>query len=309
MSNDKYKQASVSEYDNGLFGLEFHAFNDTGDDLHNLAIASYSQTGSSMDTSGIDHLRQGVEMRTLKHWLGSNQPKIWAGNMEHVVQIHTYGQPRAWVEFDKTTQWQDNQIEFSPLLFITDNSTYPYPIVFNGGPMDEEAAVIEPLTIPYRSGKSYIEGAHPVHRIKGNLEDGNPSSEIPQSNNKISQFIEYGIPVTTDYFLDGGQQYIGAGTLEDCIIIEGYSAFNTLTSAPFNDMRDEEIVAQLSIDSATPGSTDLITQLKLMSVELEDDIRENYYQKSAAAGYTVYGAQTRYGTDSCAYIGLQRGSS
>jgi len=308
-NNTKYTQPAASEYDNGLFGLEYHAFNDTGDDLHNMAIATYGQTGSSMDTSGIDHIRQGVEMRTMKHWLGSNQPKIWTGNIQHITQLHTYGQARSWVEYDNTIAWQDEQIEFNPLLFITDNSTYPLPIVFNGGPMDAEEAIIEPLTIPYRSEKNYIEGSLPVHRPKGNFEDGNPTSDNPQSNNRIMQFIEYDAPLTPSPFLDAGQQYFGAGALEDCIILEGYVAFTIRHGKPFDDTHDEEIVNQLNIDITTPGSVDFMTQLKLLSVELDEDLRGDYVRKSATAGYTVYGAQARYGTDSLAYLGSYRGST
>lgn len=308
-NNIKHTSPGSSEYDNGLFGLEFHAFNDTGDDLHNIATATYGQSGSSMDTSGIDHLRQGVEMRTMKHWLGSNQPKIWSGNIQHITQIHTYGQARSWVEYDNTTLWQDNQIEFNPLQFITDNSTYPMPIVFNGGPMDGEEASIEPLTIPYRSDKSYIEGSHPVHCSRGNFEDGNPTSDNPQSNNRIMQFIEYDAPLTPNPFLDAGQQYIGAGALENCIMVEGYVAYNIRHGKPFDDTHDEEIVKQLNIDISTPGSIDFITQLKLLSVELDDDMRETYTQKSATAGFTVYGpGQARYNTDSIAFINTMRGS-
>lgn len=308
MANNKYQQSGMSEYDDGLFGLEFHAFNDTGEDLHNIATATYGQTGSSMDTSGIDHIRQGVEMRTMKHWLGSNQPKIWTGNMQHITQIHTYGQARSWVEYDNTTKWQDNQIEFSPLQFITDNSTYPYPIVFNGGPMDSEEAVIEPLTIPYRSEKSYIEGALPVHRPKGNFEDGNPTSDNPQSNNRIMQFIEYDAPLSSAPFLDAGQQYLGNGAPDERIMVEGYVAYNIRHGKPFDDTRDEEIVKQLKIDITTSGSVDFITQLKLLSVELDDDLRENYTQKSATAGFTIDSAYGRYGTDSISYIGTRHGS-
>jgi hypothetical protein len=309
-NNKKYIQPSMSEYDNGLFGLEFHAFNDCGDVLHSVVVATYTQSGSSMDTSGIDGLRQGVEMRTMKHWLGSNQPKIWAGNINHITQIHTYGQARSWVEYGKTIQWYDNQIEFNPVLFITNNSRYPYPIVFNGGPMDSEEASIEPLTIPYRSEKSYIEGSHPVHRPKGNLEDGNPTSDIPQSNNRILQFIDYDAPITPSPFLDAGQQYIGAGALEDCIILEGYVNYNIRHGIPFDDTKNEEIVKQLNVDITTPGSTDFIGQLKLLHIELEDDIRENYGRRSASAGCSIYGGNSaRYGTDSIAFLGTYRGST
>ena len=54
---------------------------------------------------------------------------------------------------------------------------------------------------------------------------------------------------------------------------------------------------------------DFIAKLKLLHIELDDDIRETYTQKSATAGYSVYGPQqSLYGTDSIAFTGWLRGS-
>jgi len=309
MANNKYTQPAASEYDNGLFGLEYRAFNDTGADLHNIAVAIYGQTGSSMDTSGIDHIRQGVEMRTMKHWLGSNQPKIWTGNINHITRLHTYGQARSWTEYDNSITWDDSAIKFDPKKYITDVSSYPSPVSFNGGPMDAEEAIIEPLTILYRLDASMAEGSYPVHSPKGNFEDGNAINDNQPSNNRILQFIEYEAPLTAAPFLDSGQQYIGAGTLANCIIIEGHVIYVSRQGDPFDDTQDEDIVDQLTIVTSTPGSADFMTQLKLLSVNLENDLRQMYTQKSATAGFVIDSANGRYGTDSLAFAGTHRGST
>lgn len=307
---------SASEYDDGTFGLEFFPFIDdslTGKPPVIIVTASVGMNTSSMNTSAIDGLRQGVEIRTPKHWLTSNQPKIWSGNYKHFTRIMTYGQMRSWTEYQNNIGYYDNVIPFNPVLYIQSQNngtiTYPFPIYFNDGPQQGEEAAVEPLTYPFRLEKSYIEGAYPVRRPKGNIEDGNPTPDIPQSNNRILQFIEYNPPLVSDPFLEAGEQYIGAGSIKDCIYIEGYVDFVERIGEPFDDTENEEIVKQLSINPATSGSSEFLGALYQLNIELDDDIRETYTQKSAPAGYTVYGPnQSRYGTDSVAFVGWARGS-
>lgn len=309
--NQILEPPSKSEYRMDETDLEYIPYNDS-DPLgvfNKALILLTTPTSGGMDTSPIDRLRQGVEIRTPKHLLNTNQPKIWAGNFDHVTRITTLGQPRSWSEYQNNISWYDNTIEFNPVLYITNQEDYPYPIYFNNGPQQGEEAAIEPLTIPYRLDKSAVEGAYPIHRPKGNLEDGNPDSELPQANSRIFQFIPYDSAITQNPFLDGGQQYIGNGSVVDSIIIEGYVNFVRRVIEPFDDTEDEEIVKQLQIDTSSIEGQDFITQLKLLSIELDEDIRGDYTQKSATAGYTVYGPeQARYGTDSLAYIGWLRGS-
>jgi hypothetical protein len=312
---DKEPKAG-SDYDDGTFGLEFFPFHDdtlTGRAPEVLITPSIGMNTSSMNTSAFDHLRQGVEIRTAKHWLGSNQPKLWSGNYKHYTRIMTYGQMRSWTEYQNSITYDDEIIPFSPVQYIESQKngtmTYPLPIYFNNGPQEGEEAAIEPLTKPFRLEQSYIEGAYPARRPKGNIEDGNPTQDIPQSNNRILQFIDYEAPLVSDPFLDAGAGYIGDGPIEDCIIIEGYVDFVQRMGTPFDDTENEEIIKQLSIDSTTSGSQAFLGVLYELHMELDDDIRGSYTQKSATAGYSVYGPeQSRYGTDSIAYVGWLRGS-
>jgi hypothetical protein len=303
----------------GLSGAEFFPYNDSTSisspvlrigSMPEDVIAIYTQSGSGMDTSAFDKLRQGVEMRRPVHVYGSTQPKLWAGNILHRPQeFIPYGEARTWTEYENTTEYYDNTIPFNPIQYITSNNDYPYPIYFNDGPQQGQEAIMEPLTIPFRAETSYIEGAFPVHRPKGNLEDGNPTSDAVQSNNRILQFIAYEAPLTSSPFLDGGQQYIGSGAIEDDIIIEGYVNFVQRLGNPFDDTENEEIVKQLSINPNTVSNQTFLSRLELLDINLDEDIRETYTQKSATAGYSVYGPeQGRYGTDSIAYTGWSRGS-
>jgi len=303
----------------GLSGTEFFPYNDSTSisspvlrigSMPEDVIAIYTQSGSGMDTSAFDKLRQGVEMRRPVHVYGSTQPKLWAGNLLHRPQeFIPYGEARTWTEYENTTEYYDNTIPFNPIQYITSNNDYPYPIYFNDGPQQGQEAIMEPLTIPFRAETSYIEGAFPIHRPKGNLEDGNPTSDAVQSNNRVLQFIQYEQPLTAAPFFDGGQQYIGAGAIEDDIIIEGYVKFVQRLGNPFDDTENEEIVKQLSINSNTVSNQTFLSRLELLDINLDEDIRETYTQKSATAGYSVYGPeQGRYGTDSIAYAGWSRGS-
>ncbi len=309
--NIELEPVSRSEYRMDKVQLEFFPFNDSEpfkSDIQ-LLLSTSLITPGGMNVSASDGLRQGVEIRTNRHLFSSNQPKIWAGNFEHATRITTFGQFRSWTEYQNSITWNDNIIDFNPVLYITNQDTYPYPIYFNNGPQQGEEAVIEPLTSPYRLDQSVIEGAWPIHRPKGNIEEGNSDQALPYAYSRMFQFIPYNPPITPNPFLDAGQQYLGDGPITDDIIIEGYVDYTRRVIEPFDDTEDEEIVKQLDIDTSTAEGQDFIAQLKLLSIELDEDIRGDYTQKSAAAGYTVYGPeQARYGTDSVAYVGWLRGS-
>jgi hypothetical protein len=311
--NQELEPVSRSEYRMDKVQLEFFPFDDS-DPLETKIQAitlSSTPTSGGMDTSATDGLRQGVEILNGRHLFKSNQPKIWAGNFEHATRITTFGQFRSWTEYQNSITWNDNIIEFDPVFFIAigGKDNYPYPLYFNNGPQQGEEAAIEPLTIPFRLDQFKIEGAYPIHRPKGNIEDGNTDFALPYANSRTFQFIPYNPAITQNPFLDAGQQYIGLGPIVDDIIIEGYVDYVRRVIEPFDDTEDEEIVKQLEIDTSTVDGQDFIAQLKLLSIELDEDIRGDYTQKSAAAGYDVYGPeQARYGTDSVAYVGWMRGS-
>jgi hypothetical protein len=220
---------------------------------------------------------------------------------------------RSWTEFENTTEYYDNTIPFDPVYYIKSQNngiiTYPFPIYFNNGPQEGEETSIEPLTIPFRLITSIGEGAFPVRRPKGNLEDGNPTQNIPQSNNRILQFIEYNSPLTPNPFLDAGQEYIGSGSIQNAIIREGYVDFILRLGDPFDDTETETIVKELQFNAGSISGQTYKNALLKLQLDLDEDIRDTYTQKSATAGYTVYGPdQGRYGTDSIAYSGWSRGS-
>lgn len=310
LKNKELEPVSRSEYRMDKFELEFSPYNDS-DPQNSIinAISIYEQVGSGSNTSAVDGLRQGVEIRTNRHLFKSNQPKIWAGNFQHATKITTLGQARSWSEYQNNIAWHDNIIEFNPVQYITDKEQYPFPIYFNNGPQQGEECVIEPLTIPYRLEKSVVEGAWPIHRVRGNLEDGNPDTNLPQGNSRTSQLIPYEQQLVSDPFLDFGSYYLGAGPIDESIPVEGYIDYVRTVMTPYDDTKDEEIVKQVILLGDDSGDEDYLNLLKRLDINLDEDLRQDYTVKSATAGYSVYGPdQARYGTDSVAYVGWLRGS-
>jgi len=288
-------------------GLRFTPFDDSQQVAVGILAAIRSQVSSGYITKNIDPYRQGVEITSGKYLYNSTQPKLWAGNIFQIVNISTFGQARSWTEYTNNEIYDDMIIDFDPVQYINSGKNYPFPIYFNNGPMQEEEAIIEPFTIPYR--KDYIWGANPPRGVHAELEDGNNFADPKKGSSFIKQFIDYNPPLDPYYFLDDGQQYFGT-SVTSSVIINGYSPILIRNIDPFNDTNDEKIVAQISSSlDDTVANMDFIAKLKLLHIELDDDIRETYTQKSATAGYSVYGPQqSLYGTDSIAFTGWLRGS-
>lgn len=292
--------ASYNEYE-GLLGTSYFPFSDTGQDRLDGVIAISEQTGSGYGTREIDAYRQGVELTSPHQLYTGNQPKLWSGNLSHAIRLVTYGQARSWTEYENTKIFDDQMIPFDQQVYIESPETYPMPIYLNDGPQSEEEAIVEPLTIPFR--KSPQEGARPARSPKGSLEDGNGFDSPIGATNRVLQFEEYSAPLTKRYFLDGGVDYVGEVS-GSSLRMDGYVSYMERQGSPFNDTFDEQIVSQIDTTDVT-----FIAALKALKIELDEDIRGTYTQKSAPAGTSVYGPdQGRYGTDSIAFTGRLRGS-
>lgn len=299
--------ASYNEYE-GLSGHEYKPFDDSGNDRLVQVIAVSEQSGSGYVTAPFDAYRQGVEITSPHQLYRGNQPKLWSGNLSHHTKIVTYGQARSWTEYENSKIFDDTVIPFNQQMWIESPETYPMPIYLNDGPQSEEEAIVEPLTIPFR--KSPQEGARPPRSPKGGLEDGNAFDSPIGATNRIVQFVDYAPPLTIRYFLDSGEGYVGNGILGDTIKLEGYVPLIERQGVPFNDTQDEEIVKQIDVGNDSSDDDQFLAVLKALHVELDEDIRDGYYQKSSGAGSIgIYGPeQARYGTDSMAFGGLLRGS-
>lgn len=274
---------------------EFTPFDDSQQVIY---IPTDDGTGG-IDTREIDSFRQGVEIQTNKQRFVGNQPKIWAGNLDHVVNVNTIGQARSFVEYENSLLFEDMPI-FNAVNYINSDGTYPLPIIFNDGPQSEEEARVEPITIPFR--KNSPEGPFFAHRVAGTLEDGNDFDTIFKTSSRVSQFIDYQSPLQFRVFLDEGAQLWGDGTTSEKIPTPNFTPGTETILRPFDDTTLDDIPESLN------ASSDLINVLIQMKTNLDDDLRPPR-SRSANANTFVYGRDSKtYGTDSFAFIGRTKGT-
>jgi len=291
--------ASTINENEDFAGGQFVPFQDTDAPRVQKAIQNHANTTQGYNTAIYDQYRQGVSIRTSRHLFSTTQPKLWAGNLKHAVRVETIGQARDFTEFEDDPKFEELP-KFSPVWYIQDEN-YPFPIVFNNGPQQEEEAIIEPFTIPFRKANPF--GNFVPRTPKASLEDGNNFENYDGGTTRVEQFIEYNQPRTPRFFLDEGVEYFGEN-VATAIVIDGYVAFIQRDADPFDDTKDEQIVEQINTTDAT-----FISRLKELNFDLSEDIRGTFSKKSATAGGDVYGPDSaRYGTDSVAYRGLIRGS-
>lgn len=274
---------------------EFTPFDDSQQVIY---VPTDSDTGG-IDTREIDSFRQGVEIQTNKQRFVGNQPKIWAGSLDHIVNVNTIGQARSFVEFENSLLFEDMPI-FNAVNYINSNGTYPLPIIFNDGPQAEEEARMEPITIPFR--KNSPEGPFYAHRVAGTLEDGNDFDTIFKSSNRISQFESYQSPLQYRVFLDEGAQLWGDGQTSDKIPTPNYTPGTETILRAFDDTTIDDV------QESTQATTDLLNVLLQLEMNLDMDMRPPR-TRSANANTFIYGRNAKvYGTDSITFLGRTRGT-
>lgn len=240
----------VTENENLPIG-EFTPFNDSSDGRLQEAVSVLVNTEQGYDTTAIDRFRQGVSIRQHKHVYGSSQPKIWSGNIKHKTTVRTLGQARSFVEYDNSTAFVEKP-EFDPVWYIDDDDySYPFPIIFNNGPQQEEEAIIEPFSIPMR--KSENSGPYYPRSVKGTLEDGNSFDNLDGSTSRVEQFQEYNTPDEPRFFLDEGQQYFGAGLFGQLLdeTYDPYMLFVLNGPGPYTDSVNEDDDAMTVVGGVT----------------------------------------------------------
>lgn len=274
---------------------EFTPFDDTQTVIY---IPTDEDTGG-INTRDVDPYRQGVEIRTNRQRFAGMQPKIWAGNTDHVVNVNTIGQARSFVEYENSLLFEDLP-EFDPVSYIELGSDYPLPIVFNEGPQQEEEASVEPITIPFR--KLSTEGPFFAHRIAATIEDGNDFDTVFRNSNRTIQFQNYDDPLEIRFFLDEGVALWGDGDTDEKIVTPGYTAGIERLLRPFDDTTIDDIPQSLD------ASSDMLLVLYQMQMNQNEDMRPAR-TRSANANTFVYGRDSHvYGTDSITFVGRTRGS-
>lgn len=285
-------------------GLEFKPFNESP--VKAVQITTVTRTGS-MDTTEIDAFRQGVEISSETYRFKGLGAKIWAGNIKGYTSIKTIGQSVSFTEYKNDKKFNDLLVKFNPVSYIELGENYPYPLIFNEGPQQNKEASIQPFTIPFRNGRDTNEAQDVAHQVRGSVEDGNQNNlYVNGYTDKITQFVPfYNAAQEHSPFLDEGDYTFG-DTEDGGIKIQGYLNSAEINIVPFDDRSTRKL-----LDQFTNVSDDLFIVLtqKSSSIDLDEDLRENYYQKSATAGRDVYGpGQARTGSDSIAFTGFLLGN-
>lgn len=296
-----------------LDGSQFEPFDDSRSSRKRIAALttiSASLTGA-IDTRGIDQFRQGVEISSEAYRFGSVGPKIWAGNIKGYTSVKTIGQAVSFTEYRNDKSFSDIMIKFDPVVYIRLGAVnYPYPIVFNDGPQANKEASLQPFTIRFLGFNNVNEVLDTAYSPKASLEEGNQDNKrLVGSTNIISQFIPFNTPNISGSsyspFLDEGGITFGK-TVSGSIAIDGYVDNTDVNILPFNDILNNKLIEQYPSLSSDLRN---VLLLKSASLDLDEDIRENYLQKSAPAGFDVYGpGAAQCGCDSIVFQGIARGN-
>lgn len=262
-------------------------------------------TSGGIDTRTIDPFRQGIELNTIDKFFIGIQPKLWGGSIKfdgtvsHLHDTRTYGQSVSFPEFFGTPDFNDKLRIFDPVLYIELEGTYPFPLLFNKGPQQNEENIIEPLTIPFRKSTHESVG-YLVRNMHGSYEDGQ-NDRFGRGTIPLSSFYKFGKKEETRSFFDGGEVILG-DILSGSIVVPGYASFTEQKIRPFSDQ-----ISEFLLTNVTSGS--LKDTLIRMSGYRTTSGFIPFGQRSGAAGRDVYGfRQATVGTDSLSFIGRLRGS-
>jgi hypothetical protein len=269
-------------------------------------VVSYSILPS---LSASNNQRQGVELRTSADIYNSSQVKIWAGKIKRdgvieqgylETEILGYGQPLSFTATYFQSDFTERQIKFDPVAYVSNSLLYPFPIELNGGLPSQDTNILEPFTIPFRLPNT--ENNYFAKGIHGTLDEGPESDGLGKGNRIISQFIAYyDVNIESVPFLDEGQQIIGDPS--GAVYFPGYVPTNQGQIAGYTEKPNN---FDLFIITA---SADFRSALETLDYSRDEDIRQTFVRKSAAAGYDSYGpGMARIGTDSIAYASRLRGS-
>jgi hypothetical protein len=284
----------------------YKPFDDTNSQALEQLVKARANTKDGMDTSAYDVWRQGVELTDSKYIYGSSQPKIWAGNTLGLTELFVLGQAPSYVDFEGTIAYDDTVYERTSDQVLQNFPVSEKYTQIETGPMYRLEAIMEPLTIRSRISDGTVE---PERQFRMGVESGNPSDlyQLGTVTDVVVTTIDYKPAKQTRYFVDGGVRYFGDGSDENKISTPGDRSLVEADVYAFDDYNIKPIVDQINI--GTGGDSAAFKQtIALLDINLDEDLRQVYGNRSTVCGGDVYGAnQALYGTDSIAYIGTYRG--
>lgn len=263
----------------------------------NLIVAKIKST-SSIDTTQIDGYRQGVEIRSMKHF-DAGTIKIHAGEPGHFVKQNTYGlnhiyyNNRSFVDsggvdptqFLGTTSTANRRVSARPFICVPplelDSLAYD-KLLYDG--------VIDFLGARRRSEFLSTDMPFEPFGVRGEIQNGN--------NNGIS-----GCDLVVTIFESLTSSISQRPFNDDPTLLDKRwpknqrKVLNQAILTPFNDLR----LVRNCISSSNPYNSSMTSALSLMTGSTENYISSK--QRSSTSGW-VYNNNETIGTDSIAFGGM-----
>ena len=252
-------------------------------------------TSGSIDTSGIDFYRQGVELTQQQHWT-NGIVKIHAGQTNHILRRNIFGQDGPRINDDPVlgTSWSKDNDNFNPVKYLKSQVSefigLTFPIItsdFNQAENFVMNGVIEPIAI--RSIISFFStyGDHEPTGIKGSVMTGNV--DVLSRSEPLVHVHKLELTHQATPFID----------MIDMIGLTPTAAFrdiSTVTSTPFADM-DSRSRAEYDLYAIeTSDMNEAIGELKFDT--------ENYIPVGSISPTSGFVFDNVVGTDSLSFGGM-----
>lgn len=262
---------------------------------------------SSIETSGIDGHRQGVELTLLKHF-DAGTVKIHAGEPGHVLRRNRYGMDRYYRNNDPRFQEFDY---FSPEQFMLAQDhddvqsaiQSTFPIITNNNDQVENYiynGAIEPFTIRSKVSFSSLSVLPAAHEVKGALMGGNIDS-VTKASDKVDTTYYYDLkeqPPFIDQHIIAASFVDQAPSLNRVSVIDESFSNDRATSTPYVDVR-----LPRNTEISTNYSSELDAAISLMTGSTENYVNVAINKRSATSGWD-YDNNTEVGTDSVSFGGM-----
>jgi len=240
---------------------------------------------TSIDTSGIDTYRQGIEL-TRQKYFDAGIIKIHAGEPGHMLKQNRFGMDKNY-SLSPGSSYDDIDY-FNPVTYIKlqahvssyNSHVMTFPIITCDNNQLENYnfdGIIEPLTIRAKASFFSTDVPFEAHDVRGTMMSGN--SDLRYASDKV---------VTVDYFNSQSQFIPYLDTLEMINEIVHIDSFNDIhylrnsqSSSSYSDDMNDALAHML-------GSTDNYISCK---------------QRSSTCGWD-YDINTMIGTDSLAFGGM-----
>ncbi len=255
-----------------------------------------TSASAGYDTIGIDHLRQGVEIRNDRDRYGGNL-KISAGTTDHELEHVVIGQALPYLEGYSFAEME----RMVPCLVLS-GATNLSQTELDSNILDEFQlnGVLEPFNIRDVAALSSIEGNRPAHAIKGHLQSGN-ENPLDGSTDVITQFVELKPPPIETGYLESNSNFSsefvsGSAT----IVVPGPFLPIEQIINPYSD------TARLRPALLTTSSMSR-AMIKVLSSGSQNSVANELLplgHNSSGAGWTF--ENMPFGTDSIAFGGLKQ---